>query len=327
MREYCADIEEPAYRGGQLARWIYARAARDFNAMTDLPVGFRRKLAENARISRSRVEAISDSADGTRKFLLEYSDGSAVESVLLPYSDRLTACVSTQVGCAVGCAFCATGAQGFTRNLSAGEIVDQVLTLQETAGRRVTNVVYMGMGEPLFNYRAVMKSVRLLNREVGIAMRRLTISTIGIVPQIRKLAVEKLQLTLAISLHAATDELRERLIPISRKYPLSELMAACRDYADLTNRRITFEYMLLGGVNDDVESAGTLVARIHGILCNVNLIPYNEIAGIDFQRPTNQAVRRFREVLEKAGIETTERLERGHAIAAACGQLRGRGKR
>ena len=325
LREYCTRLGEPDYRGNQLARWIYARGVSDFDGMTDLPAEFRRKLNENATVSRSRVARTLSSPDGTRKVLLELLGGNTIESVLIPYSDRLTVCVSTQVGCAVGCAFCATGAQGFRRNLTAGEIVDQALTLQALEGRRVTNVVFMGMGEPLFNYQAVMRSVRLLNREIGVSMRRLTISTVGIVPQIRRLAAEKLQLTLAISLHAADDDLRAELIPISRKYPLSELIAACGDYAHQTGRRVTFEYMLLGEVNDDSDSAGKLAARLHGILCNVNVIPYNEVPGLGFRRPTKEAVREFTVVLEAAGIETTQRLERGHAIAAACGQLKSSG--
>jgi len=325
LTKLCADLSQPAYRGGQLARWIYARGASSFEEMTDLPAAFRAELAGMAELTRSRVLQVSRSPDGTDKFLWQLGDGNTIESVLLPYSDRLTVCVSSQVGCPAGCLFCATGAQGFVRNLTAGEIVDQLLALQGRAGRRVTNVVYMGMGEPLFNYQAVLKSARLLNHEVGIAMRHLTISTVGIVPKIRSLAKEQLQLTLAISLHAADDELRARLMPVTRKYPLAALMSACREYAEETRRRVTFEYMLLGGVNDDPDSARRLAARLRGILCNVNLIPYNEVLGLDFRAPEKRAIQAFRKILEEAGTETTQRLERGHAVAAACGQLRGSG--
>ncbi|MBI2844526.1 MAG: 23S rRNA (adenine(2503)-C(2))-methyltransferase RlmN, partial [Armatimonadetes bacterium] len=229
----------------------------------------RGKLEAASTLFRARTLARSPSTDGTTKFLLELSDGQRIESVLIPYTDRLTVCVSTQVGCAADCSFCATAAAGLTRNLSAGEIVDQALTLQGHAGERVTNVVFMGMGEPLLNYDEVIKSVRLLNSEVGIAMRKMTVSTVGITPRIRKLQSENLQLTLAISLHAPDDELRRRLVPLALRYPLNDMIASCRAYAEATGRRVTYVYLLLAGVNDSPAHARKLAGLIKGSLANV----------------------------------------------------------
>ncbi len=322
LRDYCEKLGLPAYRGDQLARWIYVRGVSDFAEMTDLPKNLRAQLSVQARITRSNIAAFAESPDGTAKALLELADGNTIECVLLPYEDRLTACISSQVGCAAGCIFCATGSEGFVRNLTPGEIVDQVLTLQGRIGRRITNVVYMGMGEPLFNYSAVLKSIRLLNREVGIAMRHITVSTVGIVPMINKLAEENLQLTLAVSLHAADDETRNLIMPISKKYPLKPLLESCREYASKTGRRVTFEYLLLGRINDSKEDAARLAALLRGILCSVNLIPYNPVEGFDFEKPSKETIADFRRVLEKNAINVTQRLERGHYISAACGQLR-----
>ncbi|HPP75034.1 MAG TPA: 23S rRNA (adenine(2503)-C(2))-methyltransferase RlmN [Armatimonadota bacterium] len=323
LEELAVKLGEPKYRGGQLADWIYKKDADDFDEMTNLPLSFRQKLEKSALLTRSKIVKRSTSRDGTAKFLLELADGQQIESVLLPYEDRVTVCVSTQVGCAAGCQFCATAIGGFIRNLTPGEIIDQVLTLQREAGRRVTNVVYMGMGEPLLNYDAVLASIRLLNSEVGISMRKITVSTVGIVPRIKKLQSEDLQLTLAISLHAPDDDLRRRLIPLAERYPLNELMSACREYAKATSRRVTYEYLLLAGVNDSPVHARKLTELLKGMLANVNLIPYNEVCGKHYRRPKSAAVNAFREVLEQAGIEVTQRLERGHAVSAACGQLRG----
>ncbi|MBI2842551.1 MAG: 23S rRNA (adenine(2503)-C(2))-methyltransferase RlmN [Armatimonadetes bacterium] len=321
LERLAADLGEPPYRGRQIAGWLYRKNAGNFSAMTDLPAEFRRKLEAASTLFRARTLARSQSADGTTKFLLELSDGQRIESALIPYTDRVTVCVSTQVGCAADCSFCATAAAGLTRNLSGGEIVDQVLTLQGHAGERVTNVVFMGMGEPLLNYDEVIKSVRLINSEVGIAMRKMTISTVGITPRIRKLQSENLQLTLAISLHAPDDDLRRRLIPLAQRYPLNDLIAACRAYAEATGRRVTYEYLLLAAVNDSLTHARKLVGLIKGSLANVNLIPYNTVFGKDYKRPQAGVVKAFRSVLQDAGIETTERFERGHAVSAACGQL------
>jgi 23S rRNA (adenine2503-C2)-methyltransferase len=317
-------LGEPAYRGKQLAEWIYKKGADSFALMTNLPAGLRGKLESDSMLSRSKVVGRDFSEDGTMKFLLEFADEQCVESVFLPYDDRITACVSTQIGCAAGCSFCATGMGGFSRNLTAGEIVDQVLTIQHQTVCRVTNVVYMGMGEPLLNYDAVLSSVKLLNSEVGIGMRKITISTVGITPRIRALQSEDLQLNLAISLHAPDDELRNRLIPISRHYSLHELVKACRDYANATSRRVTYEYMMIEDVNDSLFQAEKLVKLLSHSMASVNLIPYNPVDGKRFNRSTPEAIDAFREVLESAGIETTQRFERGGAVSGACGQLRAR---
>lgn len=322
LSSYCGELGHSSFRGAQIADWLYKKGARSFADMTNLPGALREQLSAQASIARSTVVRESTSPDGATKLLLRLHDNQTIESVLLPYPDRVSVCVSTQVGCAAGCLFCATAECGFVRNLTAGEIVDQVLTLQERAGTRVTHVVYMGMGEPLLNFDNVMKSVRLLNEEVGIGMRRITISTVGLPPGIRRLMKENLQLTLAISLHAPNDELRRKLIPISRKYPLPELIQACRDYSEFTKRRVTFEYLLLAGINDSTQHAQQLALLLKKMLCNVNLIPYNLVAGKPYQRPSKQAIGAFRAVLEQEGIEVTQRLERGHAVAAACGQLR-----
>lgn len=316
------NLGEPKFRGKQVAQWIYKRNAGSFEQMTDLPAALRQKLAQCASFTRSRVLKKSESPDGTVKYLLELSDSRTIESVLLPYEDRVSVCVSTQVGCAADCSFCATAISGLERSLTAGEIVDQILTLQEDGGRRITNVVFMGMGEPLLNYANTLKAIHILNKEVGIAMRKITVSTVGIIPFIRKLMDEKLQLTLAISLHAPNDELRQQIMPLTRKYPLQDLIAVLKHYTEVTGRRITFEYLLLDQVNDSPAHAKQLVGLISGMLANVNLIAYNEVIGKSYRRPARERVEAFRRVLEDAGIETTERFERGHAISAACGQLR-----
>jgi 23S rRNA (adenine2503-C2)-methyltransferase len=220
LAEFAKSLGEQGFRGKQLAQWIYKRNVRDFSEMTDLSAGLRKNLEEKATLSRSKIRTRSESGDGTTKYLLELADGRTIESVLLPYEDRVTVCVSTQIGCAADCSFCATAISGFERNLSAGEIVDQVLTLQEDGGRRITNVVFMGMGEPLLNYANTIKAIHLLNHEIGISMRKITVSTVGVIPFIKKLMEEKLQLTLAVSLHAPDDELRRQIMPMARKYDL-----------------------------------------------------------------------------------------------------------
>lgn len=317
-----SELGQPEFRGRQVADWIYGRSAREFASMTNLPKTLRDQLAAHHAVTRSEVMRKSRSRDGTTKFLLKMADGEQIESVLLPYPDRVSVCVSTQVGCAAGCVFCATADCGLVRNLTPGEIVDQVATLQEHAGARITHVVFMGMGEPLMNLPNVLSAIELLHKEIGISMRRMTISTVGLTSAIRKLAKLDLQLTLAISLHAPDVRLRRQLIPLSSRTPLQELIEACRDYAQSTKRRVTFEYLLIAGVNDSTEQAGKLAKLLQGILCHVNLIPYNEVPGKEFKRPSRNAISAFRSVLERGGVEVTQRAERGHSIAAACGQLR-----
>jgi 23S rRNA (adenine2503-C2)-methyltransferase len=327
LERLAVSLGERSFRGRQLARWLYKRNAKTIQEMTDLPASFRATLAREAVLYRSRILAEEKSEDETAKYLLQVEDGSTVEAVLLPYEDRVSLCVSSQIGCAAGCIFCASALSGFRRNLLAGEIVDEVLTLQTQIPRRISHVVYMGMGEPLLNYDNVLKSIRILNDEVGIAMRHITVSTIGITPRIKRLAKEKLQLTLAVSLHAPNDELRNTLMPLTARYPLQELISACKEYIDLTHRRMTFEYLLIRGFNDSTSLAHQLAQLLKGMLCNVNLIPYNTVEELKFKRPLQSQVKVFRSILEEAGITVTQRMERGHSISAACGQLRRREER
>jgi 23S rRNA (adenine2503-C2)-methyltransferase len=326
LREWVSEtLNEPAYRGTQLAQWIYEKAAADFSAMTDLPAAMRTRLNEIAVVSPNAISAVQRSQDGTVKCLLRLADGNEVECVLLPYEDRVSVCLSTQVGCAMGCRFCATAQGGYTRNLTAGEIVDQLLHLQRLSERRITHAVLMGMGEPLLNFENMLTALRLIHDEVGISYRRITVSTVGIVPKIYALAEQNLPITLAVSLHAPDDETRAKIMPVNRKWGVDALIQAARDYFEKTRRRITFEYLLLRGVNDTPEHAQQLASKLRGVPCLVNLIPFNYVPTPDgFQRPEAARVRRFRAVLESAGIETTQRVERGHDIDAACGQLRGR---
>lgn len=324
LEELAESYAQPRFRGRQIAAWLYRRNAASIADMSDLPATFRSELDRDAVLYRSKIAAASKSPDGTTKFLLELEDGQCIEAVLLPYERRVSACVSTQVGCAAGCAFCASAVGGLVRNLTAGEIVDEVLTLQQESTRRITHVVYMGMGEPLLNYDHVLKSIRILNEEVGIAMRHIAVSTVGITPRIEKLARQKLQVTLAVSLHAPNDSIRHRIMPIAERYPLKELIPACKYYAEQTHRRITFEYLLIRGLNDSLSLAHDLAALLKGMLCNVNLIPYNAIEGFQLSRPSLAHVGAFRSILERLGIAVTQRVERGHAVSAACGQLRRR---
>lgn len=324
--EVAAALAMPAFRGRQIAAALYKRHARDFDALTDLPTALRARLSERfASLAPCRLRSTSAAPDGTVKYLLDLPDGEVVESVFLPYPGRTSVCISSQVGCPMACSFCATGTEGLARNLTAGEIVDQVLLMQSLhPDQRITHVVLMGMGEPLLNYTNVLKAVRLLNEEVGIAMRHITLSTVGVVPNILKLAEEDLQLTLAVSLHAPTDELRSSLVPLNEKYPIARLLDACRAYTDRTRRRITFEYVLLAGINDTEKEAhemGRLLQKQP--LCSVNTIPYNSTdVTAPYRRPTPEATRRFREIVASYGVTITQRQERGHRIAAACGQLK-----
>jgi 23S rRNA (adenine2503-C2)-methyltransferase len=326
LREWVSEtLNEPAYRGTQLAQWVYEKAAVDFSAMTDLPAAMRARLNEIAVVSPNAISAVQRSQDGTVKCLLRLADGNEVECVLLPYEDRVSVCLSTQVGCAMGCRFCATAQGGYTRNLTAGEIVDQLLHLQRLSERRITHAVLMGMGEPLLNFENMLTALRLIHDEVGISYRRITVSTVGIVPKIYALAEQNLPITLAVSLHAPDDETRAKIMPVNRKWGVDTLIQAACDYFEQTRRRITFEYLLLRGVNDTPAHAQQLASKLKGVPCLVNLIPFNYVPTPDgFQRPEAARVRRFRAILDAAGIETTQRVERGHDIDAACGQLRGR---
>lgn len=326
LAEFVRALGEPAYRGRQLARWLYGQGAEDISDMTDLPAGFRHRLREAARLDTLAVRRATDAADGSAtKLLAACKDGQTVECVLMRFDDgRRSACVSTQAGCAMGCAFCATGLGGFARNLTAGEIVSQALVIRARADRRLGNVVFMGMGEPLANYDATVRAARILAAPwgLGIGARHLTISTVGLAPQIRRLAREGLQLTLAVSLHAPVDALRRRLVPVTERYPIADLMAACRDYLAASGRRLTFEYVLIDGVNDGRAEARALGRLLRGLLCHVNLIPLNPVPGIPLRRPAASRVRAFAGAVRASGIPVTVRVERGSEIQAACGQLR-----
>ncbi len=341
--------QQPAYRARQLAGWIYESLAADFAEMRTLPAVLRERLAAEATIAGPRVRAELASKDGrTRKLLLELADGRMIESVLMLYPAtsegraRASVCVSTQAGCAFGCTFCATGQMGFDRHLTAGEIVAQVVhfarDLHQHPWRspdgqtidRVTNLVFMGMGEPLHNYANTLKAVRILNMAEGlnIGARHMTISTVGVVPGILKLANEPYQVNLAISLHAPNNALRLRTMPVTRKYPIEAVLEACRVYAARTNRQITFEYVLLAGVNDSVEQATQLAALLSPLrqLSHVNLIPVNATAA-GYSPPTGESIRAFRDALRQGGVSNSVRAERGDDIAAACGQLHTRESR
>lgn len=321
---------EPAYRATQLYGWAFKRLATGYDEMSDLPTALRARLAAEIPLGtlRSERELVSDDGQ-TVKTLYLTADGQYIETVLMYYADRVTVCVSCQVGCAVGCVFCATGLGGLKRNLSAGEIVAQVVDAGRAArarGRELTNVVMMGMGEPFHNYAATMAFVGILHEPKGLNMgaRRITISTSGVVPRIDALAAEPYQVNLAVSLHAPTDELRSALMPINRRYPIEELLAACRRYGENTGRRVSFEYALMAGDNDDDETARQLggLLRRSGVLCHVNLIPLNPVQDLPYERPKAESIERFAETLRATGIPTTIRYSRGVEIAAACGQLR-----
>ncbi len=325
-----ADWGEPGYRADQIWSWLYRRFAATPEEMTNLPKSLRTRLAEETRLDPLTPLTTLDSSDGqTRKTLFALPDGPQIEAVLMRYEKRRTLCISTQAGCTMGCPFCATGQGGFIRNLSAGEIVAQVLYYAQalaTEGQRVTNVVFMGMGEPLANYTATWAAIRRLNDPAGFGLgaRAMTLSTVGLVPAIRHMSHEPEQVGLAVSLHAATDELRDKLVPINRRYPLAQLMQACRDYVNTTHRRITFEYALMDGVNDSDEQAHQLADLVGNLLVHVNLIPLNPTPDSPYRGSSPARVRAFQSVLERRGISTTVRLRRGIDIQAGCGQLRAR---
>lgn len=334
LRHWMAQQGEPAYRGSQVGEWVFRHGVTDPLAMTNLPARLRESLRASAWQAQLRVLAVQSDADGTRKAVLALEGAglapARVETVLIPDGDRLTVCVSTQAGCAVGCPFCATGQVGLQRNLTAAEIAGQLLWVRAHVGRWPTHVVFMGMGEPMANWRAVRQSIDLIRppEGFGIGVRRLTVSTSGVVPGIRALAAEPtLEVNLAISLHAPDDQLRDRLVPLNRRWPLSELMDAVRAYVEATRRRVSFEYVMLGGINDGPLEARRLAALLNGLLCHVNLIPYNPVSGLPFEPSSPSAVRRFRAILAEAGIPVTLRRPRGRAIDAACGQLGARWER
>ncbi len=327
-----AALGEPAYRGRQIYQWIYQRGVTDFEEMHSLSKATRAKLADSYRIGRPAVGAAQISSDGTRKWLLGFADGNEAETVFIPEEPRGTLCLSSQVGCTLTCSFCHTGTQRLVRNLEPSEIVGQIMLARDALdawpaavmNRPLTNIVMMGMGEPLYNFGNVKKALSIVIDDEGLAMsrRRVTLSTSGIVPEIRRCGRE-IGCMLAISLHAVRDELRDTLVPINRKYPIEELMAACRDYGTLSNaRRITFEYVMLKGINDSLADARELARLMSDIPSKVNLIPFNPWPGSAYECSSNNAIDRFAKLLRDAGCVATLRSPRGQDIMAACGQLK-----
>ena len=328
-----SSIGEKPFRGRQLAQWIYGKGAATWGEMSNLSAPLKAKLEAQTALDFPEIVTRYESPDGTTKLLLQMDDGERVETVRLPYPQRLSACVSSQAGCAMACQFCATGLGGFRRNLTTSEIIGQLLLVKREggsireAGQTPTHVVFMGMGEPLLNTKNVFPAIHLMHDEMGIPMRQITVSTVGILPGIAALAEQRLQLTLAISLHAPTDELRHRLIPTSRKTHVREIIAAARDYTLQTGRRVTFEYVVLGGVNDSPQMARELAKLCKGWACHVNLIPWNDVPdakleGAAFGAPHPADLAGFRKTLESSNISVTQRVQRGADVAAACGQLR-----
>jgi 23S rRNA (adenine2503-C2)-methyltransferase len=312
---------QPAYRGKQLHDWIYHKGVRSLADISVFPKQWRATVADFP-IGRSQIHYRAVAPDDAVKYLLQLADGQIVETVGIPTEKRLTVCVSTQVGCPMACDFCATGKGGYKRNLDRHEIVDQVLTVQEDFQQRVSHVVFMGMGEPLLNTENVLAAIKSLNQDVGIGQRSLTVSTVGIRDRIRELAQEHLQVTLAVSLHAPNQALREQIIPSARPYPIEDLLTECREYVAITGRRISFEYILLAGVNDLPEHALELAKRLRGFQSHVNLIPYNPIQEVDYKRPNRDRIQAFLKVLQQQQIAVSVRYSRGLEADAACGQLR-----
>lgn len=322
--EFLAGMGKEKFRAVQMMRWIYQRGVSDFAAMTDLAKAFRDELGQRSTISKFSPEAVEVSSDGTRKFLFRLDDGKSIETVLIPMEGgRNTLCISTQVGCAMQCSFCLTGTFGLERNLTAAEIVNQVCAVREQ--HAVDNIVLMGMGEPLHNLDNVVVALQILYAPTGFdyGPRKVTLSTAGLVPEMYELG-RRIKVNLAVSLNATTDEVRNQLMPVNRRYPIKELMAACREFPLAPRQRITFEYILIRDVNDSQADARRLVKLLHGIKAKVNLIPFNEHAGSDYRQPTDSAMRSFQTYLLDRQIVAVRRVGKGQDISAACGQLKGK---
>lgn len=332
LAELVTGFGQPSFRSKQLLEWVFEKRAVSFETMTNLPKPLRDALARAVVVRTMTLSQVEGSSDTTQKLLLKLHDGRFVETVLIPASpalygdksDRLTLCVSSQVGCAYDCKFCASGLAGFTRNLSASEIVEQVVQAEAHSGQRIDNIVFMGMGEPLSNFSNLSRAIEILNADwgIGIGARRMTISTSGLAPQIKKLAKIPLQVRLAISLHGASDEVRNQIMPVNQKYPLDELFEALLYWKQHHKQRLTFEYILIAGINDSLDQARSLVKRARSVEAKVNLIPYNTVEGLSWRRPDETQQEAFLKVLSDAGVPATLRREKGHDIAAACGQLR-----
>lgn len=331
LEDFMETLGEKKFRASQILSWLYVKNAKSFDEMSDIKKDLREKLSEIAFITDVKIKTKQISADGTLKYLLEYKDGQTAECVLMRFDNRanLTACVSSQIGCAMGCKFCATGQRGIIRNLEPYEILEQILTIQRDTGLKVTNVVFMGQGEPFNNYDNMMKAIELINNCLMIGIRRITVSTCGIVPKIYDISNEELVPTLAISLHAPNSTLRAQIMPVEKRYNIEELKKALKFYTEKTGKRVTLEYVLIGKLNDTKECAAELAHFMKDLKCNVNLIPYNPVdvkegTGAAFQKPDKKDIMKFKYILEASGKKVTVRLERGADIDAACGQLKGR---
>ncbi|MCI5994642.1 MAG: 23S rRNA (adenine(2503)-C(2))-methyltransferase RlmN [Blautia sp.] len=325
LQEFFKELGEKPFRAKQVYQWMHEKLTADFDEMTNLSKSLREKLKTSCALTcLTPVEVLTSEIDGTQKYLFRLEDGNVVESVLMKYRHGNSVCISTQVGCRMGCRFCASTIGGLTRNLKVSEMLDEVYRIQALSGERVSNLVLMGTGEPLDNYENVLKFIHMLSDEHGlhISQRNITLSTCGLVPRIRQLAEEDLQITLALSLHASSQEKRKELMPIAYKYEMDEVMDACRYYFERTGRRLTFEYSLVGGVNDTDSDAKALAGRIRNLNCHVNLIPVNPIKERDFVQSEKKVILDFKNKLEKCGINVTIRREMGRDIDGACGQLR-----
>jgi 23S rRNA (adenine2503-C2)-methyltransferase len=317
-------LGQPAYRARQISQWVWQRGVCDWQAMSDLPAQLRGDLAKRLRVLSGGVVARTDAADGVVKLLIRWSDGEQVETALIPSERRVTACLSTQAGCAMGCQFCASGLEGLKRNLTAGEMLEQVLHLRQAAGRRITHVVFMGVGEPLANYEATLAAIRGIidPQRLGVSARHVTVSTIGLPRQVRRLAREGLPITLAVSLHAPNDALRRQIMPAAGKAPIAEVVAAAEEFFHSRGREVTLEYVLLGGLNDSALCGEALARIARRMRCNVNLIRYNPVELLPYHRPSQAAVAGFADRLRRRGVNVQVRRSRGLGADAACGQLR-----
>ncbi|MCF6157102.1 MAG: 23S rRNA (adenine(2503)-C(2))-methyltransferase RlmN [wastewater metagenome] len=326
LEEFCISIGEPAYRAEQILSWIYDKGVAAFDQMSNLPGDLKRKLEEKCQIFQTKIGTLIKTGDGTEKFLICLSDGNEIECVLLREDKRVTACVSTQVGCAMACRFCASGKRGLERNLTTGEIIEQVLHCKKhlLPNERLTNIVFMGIGEPLTNYDNVIRAVKIMNAEwgLGIGARHITISTVGTLNGIQRLAREGLQLNLAISLHAADDITRSRIIPSNKQTGIQHILREAQKYFSITKRDISFEYTLIDGVNASKQDAESLARLLRNIQCNINLLPLNPIEEFNFKPPYRETVNTFCRILKKHGLTVTVRKKKGDTINAACGQLR-----
>ena len=324
LKEEFVNMGEKPFRAEQVFKWLYEEKVKEFDEMTNLSLALREKLKENYTMCNFNILKKQESSDGTKKYLFDILDGNAIETVLMSYHHGYSLCVSSQVGCKMGCKFCASTGIQFARNLTSGEIVEQILAVEQDNNIRISNIVFMGIGEPLDNYENVVNAIRIINNQKGINIgaRHISISTSGLVPKIYKLAEENIQCTLSISLHATTNEKRSSMMPVNNIYPIEELLKACKDYINKTNRRISFEYALAKDNNDNLEDAKRLVHLLKGMICHVNLIPINKIENGAYTKSSNENIIQFRDYLNDHGIVATIRRELGSDIDAACGQLR-----